>query len=319
MGDEHLEEEVEDPGEVIDEEGPETLDGEEDEADAPDGEEEETDEPEETESGDDTASGEDEASDPVPYGRFSKVYAEKAEAQTKLDLLKKLGTEKYYELYPDERPEEAPAAAAPGPAKIPTRKEAGNLQVTGGEYSGKSLEELYQLDYAAAEDLYQDYVSGIKQQASAQESEQQTVQQELNEFGEARAKEVFGKALNQLDKDQAAQIELLADTVSKWMVETGRGGGLIEDAFFLMNKDGLLEKSNQKALKSLVKTLKGGAPPSVSSRQTASGNGTYGKYMAMSVDELANTFADMTEDQQANFLKKAPKAFREKHPKLPYG
>ena len=71
---------------------------------------------------------------PVPLKRFNKVYGEMKTQTEKFDLYKRLGPDKYYDIYPDEKPKEEPAPEVP--ASI---SEAASMVINGGPYDGQTL------------------------------------------------------------------------------------------------------------------------------------------------------------------------------------
>lgn len=265
---------------------------------------------------------------PVPYSRFSEVYAEaKAgrEVSRKLEQFKALGAEGYYKLYPDEKPKDAPAPSSDPSMTSPEamHEDLSGMVVKGGKYDGMTLGELYAENPVAAANMQWAY---LNQQASRRSEAatrasrlREESEREVQTFMVARAKEAFGKEFNTLSDTERQQVEALAEEVTSWMTKTRRGGGFIEDAFFLMNKEKILTRSKSTAIQALLKSLDpANAVPSISrGTQGKSGNG-YGKYMSMNADQLATEYEQMSEAEQVDFLKKAPEDFRKKHPSLPY-
>ena len=262
--------------------------------------------------------GEGDDKDPVPYDRFSKVYGQHKETERKLDLLKS-DPEEYYRQYPDEKPKEE---LEDGGSKVPTFGEAGNLVVEGGEHDGLTLREVFEKDPFAAQDIYMQHKEGLLEQEREETRKIETLQAESNReiagFAQKLASEMFSKAdIKSLSESETKTIETEVNKILDWMDETGRGGGVIEDAYFLMNKDNIIQDAISKGATGLAKSLSASTAQSISSTKSESADGMDG-YMNMTENELANVIDNMTEGEVIGFLKNAPKALKEKFPGAPW-
>ncbi|MFH2076186.1 MAG: hypothetical protein ABIJ57_12710, partial [Pseudomonadota bacterium] len=184
----------------------------------------------------------------IPPKRFREVYREAKEGERtkeKFDLFKKLGPEGYYQAYPDERPE--------GPVREPQREtippdtDIGALIVKqpDGQYDGMTLREVYEIDPVFATNLQTEFLWQQKQEATRQAGEMDQMRKEsateIETFAESVAQETFGKAAKGLSKDEEGRVAETIQAVLDFMNTTHRGGGNISDAYFLMNKEGLLK------------------------------------------------------------------------------
>lgn len=267
-----------------------------------------------------TAEEEEEQEDArIPQSRLNEVVAQREEAKQKLDLFKRLGPDKYYEVYPDEKPKETDEGTkAPPLSRIPSMKEAGNMIVKGGEYDGKTLAEVYEVDSLAATDLYIAFREEQREQARSQEQEQTKLKEEsereLNRFSQNLCQELYEKDIDALSDDEGKEIDKIIQSVLDWMEETGRGGGKVEDAYWLMNKDRILADAKEKGVKSFVKTLQKKTVPNVKGNKGGGAKTGYEAYEGMSENQLAETVANMSDPQFEKFRKDAPESFKKKFP-----
>lgn len=261
---------------------------------------------------------------PIPYGRFSKVFAEKKELEKKLELFR-TDPEEYFRQYPDEKPtEEKPKESKE--THIPTFGEAGNLLVQGGEYDGLTLRQVYDKDPFAAQDIYMQHKEALLE---AQRKERETVtklkeesDQEVNSFAFERAKELFDKPddfnLSDLNEKELQAINRDIQETLDWMTKTGRGGGKLKDAYILKNLDKILENATKKGASGLINHLKKPSSSSISSKRTSSDR-SMENYLNMDTNQLAAMIEDMSDQQFLDFRKNAPPALREKLPGLDWG
>ena len=191
-------------------------------------------------------------------------------------------------------------------------------RITGGDHDGMTLGELAETDILAALDIYNNHRDGQRAKQDAEVARREEVDREGAEFLSDRAKEAFGKDFNDLTTDEEAQVRKLGDVVAAWMVETNRGGGIIEDGYYLMNKDNLLEQKQGEALKSLVAALKDPGTPSISIQKTTPTKGGFSRFLNYTSDEAAAEMDKMNEAEEDEFYKKAPAEVRKKFPSLPW-
>jgi len=267
----------------------------------------------------------DEDGEKIPLKRFREVYREAKEGERtkeKLDLFKRLGSEGYYQVYPDEKPE----GHAPARETAPPDTDIGSLivQQPDGTYDGMTLREVYDIDPIFANRLQTDYLWNQKQDAERQRGEAERLQREaateIETFGNSIAKEMFGKEAAQLSKEEEPKIAETIQRVLDWMNKTHRGGGVIADGYFLMNKEGLLKKAAENAGKSTLRSLQDRKGPA--SIDTGHGGELketgFEAYEKMTEDQLTDKIDAMPDKEMAKFFREAPKSLRAKHPKLPW-
>lgn len=258
----------------------------------------------------------------VPYTRFKEVN-EKAkaaeQAQTKLEHFKRLGPESYYKLYPDEMPGEDNTEKADIDSQVE------NLVVKGGQYNGKTINEVFNASPAAAMQLVKNYYDEQDKAATADKRALDDSQNEIVNFANTINKE-FNGADSVLTKADLAPIlkgegdlgKVIQQTLD-WMKETGRGYGNIIDGYNLMTMNDRLKGKAGNTLKSVVNALKSNSNPSISAKQTSSSEDTgFSNFANMSASQAANELENMTDAKQAEFLKKAPASVRKKFPNIPW-
>jgi hypothetical protein len=252
----------------------------------------------------------------VPQSRFDEVYGKSKTYQEKLDLLKQ-DPEEYYRRYPDEKPQ--PTAAPPAE---PEAENYGDLKVKGGQYDGWTLNEVYAESPADANALLYDYKEAKKaerQQAAAAEAQRtaketelrQKADAEITSFNDARSAELFGKPIAQLNQPEIDKLNGLLDSITRWMLETGRGGGILEDAYALYQLEQL--KAQKGASEKFVKKASDVVPSVGNGGEGAPATG-YEAYMSMSQDALAAKIGGMSEREYAQFVKNAPPELKKKYP-----
>lgn len=260
----------------------------------------------------------------VPQERFDKVYGKAKAAERKLDEFKRLGPDAYYKLYPDEKPDDLDTDDEDDEEGLDlSDQDAGALIVRGGKYNGMTLREVYAEDPAEATFLHNQYLASQRDEAVRAKADQERLRQEseneVRSFDSTLAADAFGKELDDLEKEELKQVIAVRDEVLDFMEKTGRGGGIIADAFFLMNKDNLLNAAANKGVKSLLESLKNSdGVTSISSNKTTGKAKGYAAYTNMSREAIADKLEEMTEEQQDSFLAKAPAEFKKKFPDLPY-
>jgi hypothetical protein len=253
----------------------------------------------------------------VPQERFNKVYAAQKEAERKLNEFQRLGPEAYYKLYPDEAPE----SLDDDEDEVEHLTDAGAMVVKGGKYDGMTLKEVYATDPAEAAMLHNKYMFDERDAATKTESEEARLREESDreivDFKSDMAKAGLKKELSECNKEEVGQLDALVNEITLFMEKTGRGGGILADAYFLMNKDDILSDVKNSAAKQLIAQLSDStATQSISSIKTSKTTPGYGEYINMTRDQLAEVTYNMTEEEEAEFYKKAPPEFRKKHPDL---
>lgn len=263
----------------------------------------------------------------IPPKRFAEIYRKAKDGertQEKLDLFKKLGPEGYYQAFPDERPPEARREAPR--ETIPSDTDIGSLIVKqpNGQYDGMTLRDVYAIDPVFATDLQTKFLWQQKEAEQERSNTASKIRQEaateIETFAESVAQEVFGKTAKGLVEDEEAKITETIQAVLDFMHTTHRGGGNISDAYFLMNKEGLLKTAASKAAAATIKNLQDRKGPA--SINTAAGDAKDTGFEAMEkmTEEALNRKIDAMNDKEvAEFFKAAPKALRAKYPGLPWG
>ena len=264
----------------------------------------------------------------IPPKRFREVYREAKEGERtkeKLDLFKKLGPQGYYQAFPDERPE-TPAQPEPRREIIPPGADIGALivQQPNGPYDGMTLRDVYQQDPVFATNLQTDFLLKQREAEDQRRGEAGRVRNEaateIETFAESVAQETFGKAAKGLSKDEEAKIVGTIQTVLDWMHATHRGGGNISDAYFLMNKEGLLKgAANKAAAKTLKDLQERSGPASIDTGQGGEAKETgFEGVEKMTEEALTKKIDGMNDKETAKFFKEAPDSLRKKYPSLPW-
>jgi hypothetical protein len=275
-----------------------------------------------TEGKEETQEDEEDLTEPVKVQkRINKLTWERRETERKLDLLKRLGPDKYFEVYPDEKPKDSPPPQTAKVDRVLSFSEALNLRVNGGTYDGKTLAEVYQENPVIATDMYIDLRDkqrdAIAQANMSQVKLREESEKEITTFSRTLSKEMFEKDFETLTEDDGKRIEVVIADVLDWMEKTGRGGGRIEDAYFLMNKENLIKNAKSDGAKSLVKNLKQGSVASVKGQKDGAAKKTgYEAYDGMSDNQFRATINSMTDKTYRDFINKAPQSLKEKFPKV---
>lgn len=242
------------------------------------------------------------------------------ETNRKLNLLKELGVEKYYDLYPDERPANyAPPVKPDAPAAVD--EDFNTMLVQGGKYDGWQLGAVAKEDPIAASLMLNNYLEGkravVEKESRRQADFQQSFEQERNSFCYNRAKELFNKSENFTDAEKAQVVKVYED-LSKWMIDNKKSHYHMEDAYALMNKDNIIASKVAEASKAAIEKL---TKPGAKSIGTVSTDGTptgFESYLTMTEDQLSDAIDKMTDKEQLKFYKEAPAELRAKYPSLPW-
>jgi hypothetical protein len=157
-------------------------------------------------------------------------------------------------------------------------------------------------------------VTSVQRQA---EDLRRESEQEVSAFSDQLSTELFGKKSGELSKDEEARVVTTIQQTLDWMSKTRRGAGIIADAYFLMNREGLLKSAHEKGGKAALASLQ---KPAIASVDTGSGKTVTGTEAleSMSGDQMAAEMEKWPEAKYMKFLKEAPASIRAKHPSLPW-
>ncbi len=263
----------------------------------------------------------------VPAKRFKAVYREREDAkrtieekERKFNLFRELGPEKYYEVYPGEKPQGWKPPEKPKEEKVDF-EDLGSMIVKGGPHDGKTLNEVYQENPAYAQRLQYEYLTAKSHEAESAKQTEERIrkesEEEVNAFTTQVSKELFGKETEKLSPQEQVKVKDTIQGVLDWMHKTKRGGGMLADAYFLMNKDGIIADARTKGGKEALESLKKASVPSVDTRGGATVSG-FGAFEGMTADQLAAEVEKMNEKEYQKFMKEAPQTLRSKHPGLPW-
>lgn len=256
----------------------------------------------------------------IPVDRFEKVYGQGkehernlSETQEKLNLLQ-TDPEEYYKKFPDEKPEAE---------TVSTQPKIGEMRVTGGEYDGMTLAEVYNIDPVEAQSIQFNYqMSQRDAQTKTRDTEARMLEEinaEMESFSQARAKDFFDKEFSALTEAELSQLNTLTENVIAWGKETGRGSGKIEDIYFLMHKDTLLSAEKGKGIQALINGQVKSVPSTAGGGKVDTGTETgYSRFLNMSEDQMATAIDDMSDAEYLKFKKEAPAALKKKHHGLPW-
>jgi len=265
----------------------------------------------------------------VPYTRFAKVTGQRNELKQKFDLLRR-DPEAYFKLYPDEKPEQEKPPDAPA-----TLDNIDNLTVQGGQYDGLTLAEVREQspDHAAILEaqyiktaipqIVQNQVQQALKATEQQQQQQQYVeesQREIDSFKDSRAQEFFKKPLNNLSTTEAQKLDKLIDQCISWGKTNQRGGGKLEDIYYLMTRDKQLVKAKAAGAGALIDAAtKGGKVRSIRSGGDAESVGTgFDRLLDLSPDKAANEIEKMPDKEFAKLMKQGSSELRTKYPGWPW-
>lgn len=245
--------------------------------------------------------------------RIDELTARSKTAEEKLDLLRR-DPEKYYQQYPDDRPQQVPARPAGKPDPM-------NMFVTGVEgYEGRTLEELGRDEPFLAMQIlqrYNDEQRQIEEQASRDKMHaEEAARKELGEFYDSIVAEMFPG--EEIGEAQSEKVNAEINKTLEWMEKTGRGGYRVQEAYFIMTRDERERKAKVAGAQGVVKQLTKGAPPSVNTNKSSGVPSGYSGFIDKSPDEISTWLDNASEKEFAEFLAKAPKELRDKLPGMPW-
>ena len=251
------------------------------------------------------------------------AYAGKVEIENKFKLFRTVGPEKYYSMFPNEAP--AGGYKPPAPTRIPAQPDPLDLVAQypdpSHQYHGMTLRDIYNVDAAEGRRLERAWEQGQKAAERTESERQQRMiresEEEINTFTADFAREHYGKEAKELSAQQETEISKVIQDTLDWMKKTGRGGGVLADAYFVMNREQILEGERKKAGKKALEALKQPSIPSIGGGGRASA-GSMSAYETMSADQLAEAIGNMEDRAALAFLKNAPDALKAKYPGIPW-
>lgn len=251
------------------------------------------------------------------------AYAGKVEIENKFKLFRTVGPEKYYSMFPNEAP--AGGYKPPAPTRIPAQPDPLDLVAQypdpSHQYHGMTLRDIYNVDAAEGRRLERGWEQ-VQRTAERTEAERRQSliresEEEINTFTADFAREHYGKEAKELSAQQETEISKVIQDTLDWMKKTGRGGGVLADAYFVMNREQILEGERKKAGKKALEALKQPSIPSIGGGGRASA-GSMSAYESMSADQLAEAIANMEDRAALAFLKNAPETLKAKYPGIPW-
>jgi len=263
----------------------------------------------------------------IPQSAFDKRVAEiRTQSEQKLDLLK-TNPEEYYRRFPDERPA---TKAAPADKDFESGKpvDTGKVEdvlIEGGNYDGWKFGDVFKRDPVTAYKISPYHARLIHDQQLDSEREQRSSVERLKEesekevisFSASIAKELFEKS-DDLTPEQTKEVEAVLNKTLDWMGKTGRGGGILADAYTLMNIGSEKKKAAVSGAKAVIDAGRKGRVQTISSSASSGSLTGYEAIEAMSADELAFEIGSWPEKKYSDFLKNAPKSIRKKLPNIPW-
>jgi hypothetical protein len=269
----------------------------------------------------------------IPEKRFGKIYREGKEAETlrqeneelktKQTLIKQLGQEEYFKLYPEEAPEgwkpQEPKKVVA--TQIPEGFNVLDLNVTGGAYDGHTLREVMQIDPDEGTRMLNAWKDNQHAEIRKQEeTAAKDVQRRANDAGQfevTMAKELFGvEDTKSLTKEQGTKIVLLGQQVLDWQIKNDRLGLTFNEAYFLMNREGLIKTAGEKGAANALKGLQRTGPPSIDAGNGGATVSEWDTVSRMSIEDLDKHIDSLDDKGLTKFLKEAPASIRAKHPMI---
>lgn len=256
----------------------------------------------------------DEDGERIPLKRFREVYHEAKEGERKLDLLKRLGPEGYYKVYPDEKPQEQTQQ----PLQEQQNVDVGSLVYRSPDpndpYQGMTLNEIYAENPALAHQLHMDYREKQNQATAAAQAAQQAERQDIEGLGNQIAKEIYGKESAALTETEFKAVLSKVQAAYDFRAKTGRTK-TVSDAYRLMTLEEKLSEAKTKTAQSVVESLRkqpvghiGGGP----------GTETGTNYEAMTEGQLSEVILNMSDSEKEKFYREATPALKRKYPSWPW-
>ena len=264
----------------------------------------------------------------IPQSAFDRRVAEiRAQAEEKLKLFKS-DPEEYFRKYPDEKPEAKPRPTdfESGKKQEAQPSDPKALKVEGGAYDGWTFGDVfkrdpraaYQIDPYYARILHDEQIEAERNIRTQQENLKSESKKEVVEFQSSLSKELFNKDLNEATADEVKEIEGVIKSVLDFMATTKRGGGVLADAYWLMNRDSETKKAAAKGAEKIIDAAKKGKVASISSSKAGAVLTGYEAIEGMTPDQLSAEIDKMPAAKYREFCKKAPKSIRDKFPNIPW-
>lgn len=249
--------------------------------------------------------------------RIDHLTWEREETKRKLDLFKRIGPEKYYEVYPDEKPDNF----QPDGARKEEVEDYESMLITGGSYDGWTLGDLAKEKPLLATKMLNEYLDG-QRQAREEAAKKETLSKEawrtdVNTFGENLATDLYGKGGKDLSDDERKKVTDVIWQVDEWMRKNRKTGYSYSDAYLIMNKDNLIKDATGKAISGVVGALKKSPVGSVSGKAGSGSAST--NWDDMSEADLERAIMGMNDRETEEFYSKASPALRKKFPSMPWG
>jgi hypothetical protein len=271
----------------------------------------------------------DEEGSKIPEKRFREIYRKYKEGEThkeKLDLIKQLGMDEFFKLYPDEAPQgyKPPDTKRTVTTPLPDGFNVLNLPVTGGTYDGMTLREVMQQDPEEGTRMLNEWKDAQQAEIRKQEETvfktQQEQQTDAFNFGMARAKELFGiDDASKLTPDHNRKLVLLGHEVLAWQKENNLQSLGWEHAYKLMKHDELVEKARQEGASKTFKDLQKAGPASINTGAGGNDKPTgWEAISGMTEKELGKHIEGLSDKESAKFFKEAPASIKAKYPSMPW-
>ena len=284
-----------------------------------------TSEPEKKPDAQETEEEQEEKKDPVQK-RIDKLTWEKNEANRKIQLLKELGHQKYFEIYPDEAPAgyQPPQKAQPKPEPQhapASMEQVGEMVVqVPGRYQGMTLNEVFEVDKAAGTILLNQYIAYENQVVQAERAKQTEAQQkqlavrEVTNFCSARAIELYDKDLSEATDEETAEVAKVLQGVIDWQKKTKQLNLTVEQAYYRMRNEE--KRSKEQQAKQTLEKVQTPAVGSVGTKKVAGGELGYEALMTMSKDQLTDHIDSMPRAKFKEFMKDPNNPLRKKYPDM---
>ena len=263
----------------------------------------------------------------IPQSAFDRRVAEiRTQSEQKLDLLK-TNPEEYYQRYPDEKPagQGKPATSDFESGKPAEAGKVEDLTIEGGTYDGWKFGDVFRHDPVTAYKIspyharliHDRQLDSEKEQRSSIERLKSESEQEVVSFSVSIAKELFEKE-DALTPEETQKVDAVLNKTLDWMGKTGRGGGILADAYWLMNREVDTKKATANGAKAVISAGRKGRVQTISSSASGGELTGYEAMEAMSADDLEDEMGRWSEKKFTEFLKKAPSSLRKKLPDLPW-
>jgi len=270
--------------------------------------------------------------------RIKELTWEKESTKRELELIKTLGVDKYYELNPDKAPEgykplqgkeQATPDQSPGTIQDTSPASAAKLLVNSGEYEGKTLEEVKEIDPIAAADLYINWKMEIERsnekvradqakQSDLEVEEAKQAERDIDTFKETLAKNHYGKeAVSNLSSEELNGVESALSQVLEFIKDPKNGTTNLMVAYRNVFHEKIIRDALKSGAKGLGDKLKQGPTKTVhgGAGDRPAGN-RWESFEQMSENQMVNNMNGMSEKNYASFIKEAPQSLKDKFPSV---